>query len=179
MKQCPMCQVDESPENKFKVCSGCRAVFFCSQTCQRGFWPQHRPSCKVAQWVKVSPRLQPRRKLAQTAVSSLETYLVIASTSINRHSSGQCLAPPGFLRNQENTLPLHLLRTSPREYLISPLRTRLYWRHPDLGCGNLFVWTEGGSEERSRHAPASERQYQDLGQWRSSCTGSSPLHGGR
>ncbi|GAB4816194.1 hypothetical protein N2152v2_003240 [Parachlorella kessleri] len=43
-RQCASCQQAAST---VKLCSGCRAVRYCSVECQRAHWRQHKPACMV------------------------------------------------------------------------------------------------------------------------------------
>lgn len=46
--QCLNCSLfsDESP-NKYRRCSRCKAVFYCSQECQKKHWKKHKAGCKA------------------------------------------------------------------------------------------------------------------------------------
>ncbi|MCX5925605.1 MAG: zinc finger MYND domain-containing protein [Candidatus Dependentiae bacterium] len=46
--KCSKClELEESPENKFKKCSKCESVYYCSRDCQVAHWPQHKQVCKA------------------------------------------------------------------------------------------------------------------------------------
>ena len=34
------------PPLRLQVCSGCRAAYFCSRSCQQAAWPAHKAECK-------------------------------------------------------------------------------------------------------------------------------------
>ena len=42
---CPACFASED----LKMCTGCHQVVFCSEVCQRAFWPEHKKDCLLAQ----------------------------------------------------------------------------------------------------------------------------------
>jgi len=45
-KQCASCQKKELPGSKFKYCSGCGMVTYCSKACQKKHWQSsHRKMC--------------------------------------------------------------------------------------------------------------------------------------
>ncbi|RPD61881.1 hypothetical protein L226DRAFT_535256 [Lentinus tigrinus ALCF2SS1-7] len=41
------CKVCETNPLQFKQCSGCREAYYCSTSCQRKHWPQHKPVCRA------------------------------------------------------------------------------------------------------------------------------------
>uniref|UniRef100_A0A0G4IDB8 phytol kinase n=1 Tax=Chromera velia CCMP2878 TaxID=1169474 RepID=A0A0G4IDB8_9ALVE len=43
---CDHCERFESLDNRFKFCSRCERVRYCSIDCQRAAWPQHKKQCK-------------------------------------------------------------------------------------------------------------------------------------
>lgn len=47
--KCVACQEREALPlvTKFKKCSSCRSVYYCSVSCQRAHWPKHRPECPL------------------------------------------------------------------------------------------------------------------------------------
>lgn len=46
-KACVCCKaIAGKDSDKFKVCSRCRSVSYCSQTCQKTHWKVHKPDCK-------------------------------------------------------------------------------------------------------------------------------------
>lgn len=48
-KRCAGCGAASGPAGqKLRRCSGCRAVHFCSEQCQRVAWPEHRAACRAA-----------------------------------------------------------------------------------------------------------------------------------
>ena len=45
LAHCAGCHRVESPENRFKCCVACKIVHYCCESCQRGDWKKHRPTC--------------------------------------------------------------------------------------------------------------------------------------
>ncbi|KAI0041117.1 hypothetical protein FA95DRAFT_1565725 [Auriscalpium vulgare] len=45
LPSCQTCNKTEGAETKHSRCSRCRAVFYCSPTCQRNDWKHHKPTC--------------------------------------------------------------------------------------------------------------------------------------
>lgn len=41
--RCGNCEGTE----KLKLCSSCKLISFCSASCQKEYWPRHRPLCRV------------------------------------------------------------------------------------------------------------------------------------
>ena len=54
----PQINLCEKGSDKFKVCGGCRSVYYCSQVCQSKGWKYHQRICKSIQ------KLQNERKIS-------------------------------------------------------------------------------------------------------------------
>lgn len=48
MAFCAGCGVQAQERCRFRACSGCRTVRYCTEACQHAHWPQHKPMCKPA-----------------------------------------------------------------------------------------------------------------------------------
>lgn len=46
VKQCDHCGKAGGAELKLRVCSACKEVRYCSTSCQKAAWPQHKAACK-------------------------------------------------------------------------------------------------------------------------------------
>ena len=42
----PECAFCHSKTENLKRCSGCKRVFYCSKTCQKNHWKEHKPECQ-------------------------------------------------------------------------------------------------------------------------------------
>ena len=42
----PECASCHSKTENLKRCSGCKRVFYCSKTCQKNHWKEHKPDCQ-------------------------------------------------------------------------------------------------------------------------------------
>lgn len=42
----PECAFCHSNTESLKRCSGCKRAFYCSKTCQRNHWKEHKPECQ-------------------------------------------------------------------------------------------------------------------------------------
>ena len=52
----PICQACCVAGDGYKLCSGCKAIFYCSPQCQKEDWPRHKPMCKNKKKGKGKPK---------------------------------------------------------------------------------------------------------------------------
>ena len=53
MEVCEGCQATGSGPGQLKTCSGCVQVSYCSQTCQKKHWKQHKSKCRPFKLVPI------------------------------------------------------------------------------------------------------------------------------
>jgi hypothetical protein len=53
---CGHCGSRERPNNKFKKCSACKVVYYCSRNCQKHNWSNHKTQCKSLRLSKKEAR---------------------------------------------------------------------------------------------------------------------------
>ena len=60
---------------RFKICSACRTVYYCSQECLRAHWEQHKPACRAAvavlQHVRLVTKTDPSERELQEVAAKL------------------------------------------------------------------------------------------------------------
>lgn len=47
LNKCRNCNQTEQKLENFKLCSGCRCVFYCSEKCQKEDWKKHKIMCNI------------------------------------------------------------------------------------------------------------------------------------
>ena len=99
-KRCANCNILENKlENKFKTCSKCMNVWYCSVKCQTANWKKHRPECKTyCDWVtSLEENIQTYRIKAPIERSNKN------KTTFNNHIETESMA---ILANPEKMLSL-------------------------------------------------------------------------
>ncbi|KAI8624005.1 hypothetical protein F5Y19DRAFT_491805 [Xylariaceae sp. FL1651] len=77
------------------VCASCRLVLYCSKTCQKAHWPQHKRSCKV---LFTTATFETEYRLPSWAPHKLYADLVEKHVGTNSYSVPS-VGPPGYKFN--------------------------------------------------------------------------------
>mmetsp|Transcript_4488 Transcript_4488/g.7517 ORF Transcript_4488/g.7517 Transcript_4488/m.7517 type:complete len:481 (+) Transcript_4488:105-1547(+) len=80
---CAWCGKSEENKNKLMGCMGCRNILFCSTTCQKAAWPEHKLVCD--QYKKDRKKTKKVRKILKTGAFSMSEASGVGSFFLDYH----------------------------------------------------------------------------------------------
>ena len=45
LRICGQCHIQEPTLGEYKICAGCKNIYYCTRDCQKLHWNEHKPNC--------------------------------------------------------------------------------------------------------------------------------------